>query len=59
MRGAILVRIQDGDGVVGWGETYPTMGRSRATADVGALLLGRDAGGGARQPGPDHRGGRW
>jgi len=41
-RDSVVVRLEDGDGVVGWGETYPTMGAVAATADVGALLLGRD-----------------
>ena len=42
-RGAALVRIADGDGAVGWGETYPLLGGIPLLTELGDLLLGRDS----------------
>jgi L-alanine-DL-glutamate epimerase-like enolase superfamily enzyme len=41
-RGASLVRIEDSDGAVGWGETYPLPAGTAKLAALGALLMGRD-----------------
>src|SRR4029077_7912554 len=41
-RGASLVRIEDQDGAVGWGETYPLPAGTAKLAALGGLLLGRD-----------------
>ncbi len=41
-RGAALVRIEDGDGAVGWGETYPVVGAAVLLRELGAGLIGRD-----------------
>src|SRR5215471_11929592 len=41
-RGASLVRIEDADGAVGWGETYPLPAGTARLAALGRLLVGRD-----------------
>src|SRR3989442_15000104 len=42
-RGASVVRIEDADGTVGWGETYPLPAGAAKLAALGALLLRRGA----------------
>jgi len=42
MRGSILVRITDRDGVEGWGETYPHTGVVATIDEVARELIGRD-----------------
>ncbi|GAA1874818.1 mandelate racemase/muconate lactonizing enzyme family protein [Asanoa iriomotensis] len=42
-RRSVLVRLRDGDGLDGWGETYARAGVAAVIEEVGALLLGRDA----------------
>jgi D-galactarolactone cycloisomerase len=41
-RGATLVRIADGDGAAGWGETYPLPAGAAKLAALGRLLVGRE-----------------
>ena len=41
-RESILVRVDDSDGVVGWGETYPFAGAVDAAREMAASLVGRD-----------------
>jgi D-galactarolactone cycloisomerase len=41
-RDSLLVRVADGDGVVGWGETFPVPGAREAAEDMAATLIGRD-----------------
>ena len=44
-RESLLVRVADGDGVVGWGETFPAAGARGAAEAMAVALIGRD---------PDH-----
>src|SRR5215210_3865656 len=39
-----VVRLEDADGVVGWGETYLRTGMPSVLEEMAALLVGRDAG---------------
>jgi D-galactarolactone cycloisomerase len=41
-RSCVLVRIEDGDGVVGWGETYARPGTAAVLEEIRELLTGRD-----------------
>lgn len=40
----LLVRIEDQDGAVGWGETYLLPGLTAVTADLARMLVGADPG---------------
>lgn len=40
----LLVRLEDGDGAVGWGETYLLPGLPAVAADLTRMLLGADPG---------------
>ena len=42
VRGSVLVRITDRDGVAGWGETYPHAGVVATIGDLALELIGRD-----------------
>ncbi|WP_238006423.1 mandelate racemase/muconate lactonizing enzyme family protein [Dactylosporangium sp. AC04546] len=42
-RRSILVRLRDGDGLDGWGETYARAGVAATIEEIGELLVGRDA----------------
>jgi D-galactarolactone cycloisomerase len=42
-RDSIVVRAVDGDGVVGWGETYPVPGAVAAAREMAEFIAGRDA----------------
>lgn len=42
-RQSVLVRLRDGDGLDGWGETYARAGAAATIAEIGDLLVGRDA----------------
>ena len=42
-RQAVLVRLRDGDGLDGWGETYARVGVAAAIEEIGELLIGRGA----------------
>jgi D-galactarolactone cycloisomerase len=41
-RQAVLVRLQDSNGLVGWGETYARAGVAGTIEEIGELLVGRD-----------------
>jgi D-galactarolactone cycloisomerase len=41
-RECVVVRVEDGDGVVGWGETYVAPGLAAVARELGTTLLGRD-----------------
>jgi D-galactarolactone cycloisomerase len=41
-RDSIFVRVADGDGVVGWGETYPVPGAIEAAKEMAGSLVARD-----------------
>ena len=44
-RESVLVRISDGEGAEGWGETYLRTGVVAIIAELAGLLIGRDPGG--------------
>lgn len=41
-RTSVIVRIEDGDGIVGWGETYRRVGTARIIDEVSNLVVGAD-----------------
>jgi D-galactarolactone cycloisomerase len=41
-RHAVLVRIQDDNGLTGWGETYARAGAASTIEEISELLIGRD-----------------
>ncbi len=47
-RSAVLVRLQDGDGIVGWGETYRRAGTAAVAGESVGMLLGEQPSGARR-----------
>ena len=41
-RDSLLVRVEDGDGIVGWGETFPVPGAPAAATALAEWLVGQD-----------------
>jgi D-galactarolactone cycloisomerase len=41
-RECLVVRVEDGDGVVGWGETYVAPGLAAVARELGTTLIGHD-----------------
>lgn len=46
-RGSVIVRVEDGDGVVGWGETYRRLGAARSIEELAGVVTGQDPQSGA------------